>query len=113
MVEEKYRCTREEGRRVVGHVKRREGMESSSLTGRVPSNGARGKQGEIYTDRIARTLGGGRKPGKLLEVARERESERGVAVHGRQRLEGHGTSADAYHTEPTVVACSQTKGKVC
>ena len=42
-------------------------------------------------DGIIRTVGDGSKAVQVLQMTRDRDRERDVAIHGRQRLQGHGT----------------------
>ena len=42
-------------------------------------------------DGIIRTAGDEGKAVQILQMTRDRERERDVAIHGRQRLQGHGT----------------------
>ena len=69
--------------RFLGHVMRSEELENLSLTGRVPGRRASGRQREKYMDGIKRTIG---------QNSAQDQRQKSVAFHGRQRLQGHGTS---------------------
>ena len=57
----------------LGHVLRRDGMESLCLTGKIEGRRARGRQREKYMDGIKRVTGGERRATELMQMARDRE----------------------------------------
>ncbi len=66
--------------RFLGHVMRRNEMESVVLTGMVEGRRARGRQREKFMDGMMRVTGGHLRPSQLLQLTRDRDRWRSMVA---------------------------------
>ena len=70
---ELLRTIRRRQMRFLGHVMRREQLENLSLTGRISGERGRGRPRMKYLDGLKRTIGGGLRTGRMLQMTRDRD----------------------------------------
>ena len=75
------RAIRRRQLRFLGHVMRRQQMESNCMTGRLDGRRGRGRPRMKLLDSLAKAVGGGTRPVELLQMTRRRDDWRSVVAN--------------------------------
>ena len=78
---EMMRMIRRRQLRFLGHVMRRQQLESSCITGRLEGRRGRGRPRIKLLDSLAKAVGGGTRPVELLQMTRRREDWRSMVAN--------------------------------